>query len=166
MIRTRSLFAEGCLLTFALLCFAAVPPVCHAAPLTAASQMVQLQGPLSVVHIGELRDGGLIVGLADERGLEDGVLFNYKRATATQGRLYADGRLVPLGSALQNRVLAAVRRYLDEQFTSSQQAIIVQGTLHSAAKAYGERGFYAWRLLHAIHRLESVPQSRAVSGRP
>lgn len=128
-----------------------------AAAVAAAPDLNRLNSPLSVVHVGELRDGGtLTVALADPHGLGDGVLFNYKHGSATQGRLYADGHLVPLGSAAQARVLAAIQRYLDAQFTPAQQAALTAGTLTAAAHAYGERGYYAWRLLRAVSRLKQL----------
>lgn len=128
-----------------------------AAFVSATPNLNRLNSPLTVVHVGELRDGGTVtVALADPHGLGDGVLFNYKHGSATQGRLYADGHLVPLGSAAQARVLAAIQRYLDAQFTPAQQAALTAGTLTAAAHAYGERGYYAWRLLRAVSRLKQL----------
>ncbi len=147
----------------AALLFAALGVVIgSAAALAAAPDVSRLREPLTVIHVGELRDGGtLTLGLADSRGLGDGVLFNYKRGSATQGRLYADGHLVPLGSAAQTQVFAAIQRYLDRQFTPAQQTNLAAGTLTAAAHADGERGYYACRLLHAVARLkqrsEGVP---------
>ena len=129
------------------------------AALAAAPDVSRLRSPLSVVHVGELRDGGtLTLALADPHGSGDGVLFNYKHGSATQGRLYADGHLMPLGSAAQARVLAAIQHYLDAQFTPTQQADLAAGTLTAAAHAYGERGYYACRLLRAVSRLKGFPR--------
>ena len=122
---------------------------------TAVPSLNRLSGPLSVIHVGELRDGGtLTLALADPQGLGDGVLFNDKRGSKTRGRLYADGHLVPLGSPAQARVLAAIQRYLDAQFTPARLANLASGTLTAAAHAYGERGYYACRLLRAAERLK------------
>jgi len=127
------------------------------AAVAAAPDVSRLRDPLTVVHVAELRDGGtLTLALADPHGLGDGVLFNYKRGSATQSRLYADGHVVALGSAAQARVLEAIQRYLDAQFTPAQQAGLAAGTLTAAAHADGERGYYACRLLHAIDRLEQL----------
>ena len=145
-------------------CFAAAPLFVmlgvltgFAAAAAATPDFTRLQGPLNVIHVSELRDGGtLTLALADPRGLGDGVLFNYKRGSPTQGRLYTDGHLVPLGSAAQARVLAAIRRYLDTQLTLAQQADLAAGTLTTAAHAYGESGYYACRLLRAVGRLKQL----------
>ncbi len=127
------------------------------AALAAAPDVSRLRNPLTVVHVGELRDDGtLTLALADLHGLGDGVLFNYKRGSLAQGRLYADGHLVPLGSAVQARVLAAIQRDLDAQFTPAQQSDLAAGTLTAAAHAYGERGYYACRLLRAVSRLKQL----------
>ena len=140
----------------AALCFAVLSiPASSGAAAAAVPDLNRLSGPLSVIHVGELRDGGtLTLGLADPHGLEDGVLFNYKRGSKTQGRLYADGHLVPLGSPEQAQVLAAIRQYLDAQFMPKQQTYLASGTLTAAAHAYGERGYYACRLLRAEERLQ------------
>jgi len=123
----------------------------------ATPSLDRLHGPLSVVHVGELRDGGtLTLALADPRGLGDGALFNYKCGSSTQDRLYADGHLVPLGSTAQARVLVAIQHYLDAQFTPARLADLAAGTLTAAAHAYGERGYYAYRLLRAINRLKQL----------
>lgn len=127
------------------------------AGMAAAPCLDRLQGPLSVIHVGELRDGGtLTLALADPHSLGDGVLFNYKHGSAAQGRLYADGHLVSIGNTTQARVLAAIQRYLDAQFTPAQQADLAAGTLTAAAHAYGERGYYACRLLRAVSRLKQL----------
>jgi hypothetical protein len=124
---------------------------------SAAPNLDRLQAPLSVVYVGELRDGGmLMLALSDSHGSGDGVLFNYKRGSVTQGRLYADGHLVPLGSAAQAQVLAAIQRYLDAEFTAVQQKDLAAGTLTAAARTYGERGYYACRLTRAVHRLNQL----------
>ncbi len=87
----------------------------------AGTDLNQLSGPLSVIHVGELRDGGtLTLALADPCGVGNGVLFNDKHGSTTQGRPYADGHLVPLGSAAQQRVLAAITQYMSRQFTLQQ----------------------------------------------
>lgn len=127
------------------------------ATVAAAPRLNSLSGPLTVIHVGELRDGGtLTLALADPHSLGDGVLFNYKHGSATQGRLYADGHPVPLGSAAQARVLAAIQRYLDAQFTPAQQADLAAETLTAATHAYGEHGYYACRLLRAISHLKQL----------
>jgi len=141
----------------ALLLFALLGVLAGLSVAAANPNLSQLSDPLSVIHVGELRDGGtLTLALAGPHGLGNGVLFNYKRGSSTQGRLYADGHLVPLGSAAQARVLAAIQRYLDAQFTPTQQAALESGTLTAAAHAYGERGYYAYRLLHAVDRLRKL----------
>lgn len=132
------------------------------AALAAAPDISRLHNPLTVVHVGELRDGGtLTLALADPRGLGDGVLFNYKRGSKTPGRLYADGHLVPLGGAAQTQVVAAIQRYLDAQFTPARQTDLAAGTLTAAAHTYGERGYYACRLLRAVARLKRLSAASA-----
>ena len=138
-------------------------PATSIAAAAAAPSLNRLSGPLSVIHVGELRDGGtLTLAIADPHGLGDGVLFNYKHGFKTQGRLYADGHLVPLGSPAQAQVLAAIHRYLDAQFTPAQQADLAAGTLTAAAHAYGERGYYACRLLRAVSRLEKFSSNQKI----
>ncbi len=144
-------------LCFAVLCLAVLGGPSSSVAAAAASGLNSLRGPLSVIHVGELRDGGtLTLALADPQGLGDGVLFDYKHGSKTQGRLYADGHLVPLGSPAQVRVLAAIGRYLDAQFTPAQQINLASGTLTAAAHAYGDRGYYACRLLYAARRLQQI----------
>jgi len=141
----------------ALLLFALLGVLAGLSAAAAGPNLSQLSDPLSVIYIGELHDGGtLTLALADPHGLGDGVLFNYKRGSSTQGRLYADGQLVPPGSAAQARVLAAIQRDLNAHFTPVQQTALESGTLTAAAHAYGERGYYAYRLLHATDRLETL----------
>ena len=132
-------------------------PASLGAASAAVPSLNRLSGPLSVIHVGELRDGGtLTLAVADPQGLGDGVLFNGKRGSKTQGRLYADGHLVPLGSAAQQQVLLAIQRYLDAQFTPAQQKSLASETLTAATHAYGERGYYACRLLRAVRRLKKL----------
>ncbi len=145
-----------CLVAASLFAVLGILPLSTAA-VAAAPSLSGLHGPLSVVHVSELRDGGtLTLALADPHGLGDGVLLNYKHGSATQGRLYADGHLVPLGGAGQARVFAAIQRYLDFQFTPAQQVDLAAGTLTTAAHAYGEHGYYACRLLRAVSRLKQI----------
>ena len=151
-----------CFFVLAGLAAVSAPLLGHAAPAVSAPKLPRLQldrlhGPLSVIHVGELRDGGtLTIALADANGTGDGVLFNYKHGSKAQGRLYADGHLLPPGSPEQQIVLAAIGRYLNAQFAPARLAVLGSGTLSAAAHADGDRGYYACRLLRAVNRLEQL----------
>lgn len=137
---------------------------CLGAPLAAvkapqarhAFRLDHLRDPLTVTGVVQKRDGGsLVVLLGDAKGRKEGALFNGQVRSRTAGRLYVEDWLVPLGDPVANRVVRAIHRYADKQFTPAQQAAMEADTKYAGTK-FGERGFDTARLLQAAERLTEL----------
>jgi hypothetical protein len=128
----------------------------------------KLSGLLRVTDVVESLDGGtLSVQLADSSGQKDRVRFNYHMLTPFQGRLFDETwgdssiALIPLGSREEGKVFEAISQYLNQQFSSAQQARLAQNTLTVAHQEFGASGFYAYRLLHAMTYLRGLSRTPA-----
>jgi hypothetical protein len=115
-----------------------------------------LRDPLTVSSVVQERDGGsLCVSLVDATGRKDVAFFSSRRGSPTAGRLYVDEWLVPLRDPVEKRVIGAIHRSVDSQFTPDEQSAIEKDD-RKAAAGYGQRGFWASRLLQAVTRLRNL----------